>query len=789
MAAEELLYSAIVDFETQGVSDAINDAERIEKAISGLDATVDVGVTVDESELDFATRAVSDMDGARPKVTPEVDDKELQDAKGIVDYLKDFAVGGTVAGIATGGVGLLLGASGVGGLLEIDDALASIEGRTGRMIPGAEQLISDLYTNGWGESRQQIADTIVSATNLGIAQDDLAEATEAAFQVASISGYDTSEVLRSMDSLVKNGLAPNFSSAADIITVGLQNGGDRGQDLLDTLNEYGTTFSELGISGEEALSIITSGTQAGIDNSDRLADAVRETGIRLSEIGTDENIANAFTQLDSLSDVDLQGLFDAYQAGTISGGEFFNGFFTALSDANAVDPQAAQGLANTLVGTQAEDFGIGALSQISTTLFGDIEGAAETAGNAVSNTLSQKIDLAVRNINQSIVDWLASDAINLDDFLANLETGINDAIVVLQNGGSIEDAISVGLKPLGFDDEFQKLESIFGSLIINFLEVVASVQDLLGKDSSATRAEVTRLGTQQLEFDLQLQNPEDIAAALEAANARGVDNETVSQLVNNAVSAAIDQGNFDQAQTIIGGLGNASLALEANGNAGNAAAETAGRILGGATDEDGNVVVPLAFGVDPAELQSQLAEAQTVAAEAQAAVANFNPNPGGDAGGFFTAVQEEGDAALSYWEQLQQTAVDAVTNTNTSVDSMATTAQEADTAIATALTGNTVTASFEEVARVVEQTMLESAAYIELFGRQVEEIDDKIASLLANMAAGFTSLSGTIAGAVTNFGAATASTQTLNVNQTFNTTSDAQAAAAGTMTLDGLRGF
>jgi len=42
---------------------------------------------------------------------------------------------------------------------------------------------------------------------------------------------------------------------------------------------------------------------------------------------------------------------------------------------------------------------------------------------------------------------------------------------------------------------------------------------------------------------------------------------------------------------------------------------------------------------------------------------------------------------------------------------------------------------------------------------------------------------------VTNFGAATASTQTLNVNQTFNTTSDAQAAAAGTMTLDGLRGF
>jgi len=357
-----------------------------------------------------------------------------------------------------------------------------------------------------------------------------------------------------MNSLVKNELVPSYSDAADIIVTGFQNGADRGQDLLDTLNEYGSTFSELGISGEGALSLINSGLDAGIDNSDRIADALRESGIRLREISTDPAMADAFKQLDDLSQLDLAGMLDAYNQGTLSGDDFWRGFFAAFGEANAVDPEATAPLAAKLIGTQSEDFGPTAISQLTTTWddsMGAIEGRAETAGNTISNTLGTAISTFMRVAEEAAADFLSSEQLDLPGKIELLKTGLYDAIEVLNSGGSVSEALTVGLKPIGFDDEFQKLEDILGRFVIAILGLVADVQDILGKDSSGTRQEVSRLSAQQLTYELQISNPEDFTALLNDAFQQGLNPTDYAGALEDSISQLVESGDFQKAQDLL----------------------------------------------------------------------------------------------------------------------------------------------------------------------------------------------------------------------------------------------
>lgn len=541
----------------KGIDAAIKKADKLDARVDDLGGDVDVKVNVNDADVKTAKGMVDDLD-TTVSTKVNVDDAEVTD---VSDQLDDIATIGAIdlainiAGGAKEFFDSLGRFSGVGGVLELDNALASIEGRTGRMIPDAEKLITDLYTNGWGESRAAIADTIVEASNLKIANEDLAQATLTAFQVQSVMGGDTNEILRTMDSLVKNDLAPDFEAAGNLIVTGLQNGADRGQDLLDTFNEYGTTFGQLRISGPGALALINSGLDAGIDNSDRIADAIRETGIRLAEMGTDPNIKAAFTQLDALSDVDLAGLLNAYEEGKISGDEFFNGFFEAFSDAEEVDPQKASNLATTLIGTQSEDFKIGAISQLTTTwddTMGTLEDRAETAGNTISDNLGTSIDTLLRTIEQGAVDFLSSEQIDLPEKIDAIKKGIQDALGVLASGGTVGEAIEVAFGIEGVDTALSNIQRIFGQFVIALLEIVATIQDPLGinDNDKGTRAEIARMATQQLPFDIKLANPEELDAIFGQAAKRGVTN--LGGALITALDELVAEGNFDQAQSIIG---------------------------------------------------------------------------------------------------------------------------------------------------------------------------------------------------------------------------------------------
>lgn len=523
--------------------------------LDSLAPTVKVSVT--DSDLKAAVDLAADLDTST-SLKVEVDDSELTTAS---DKLDDIATIGAIdlainiAGTATSFFEGLGRFSGVGGLLEMDSALALIQARTGKMIPDAEKLINDLYKNGWGESKTQIAGVVAQAAQLGLEGTALEDAVLATLQVVSVTGGDATETLNKLDTAAKaNGTT--FTEMADLFVAGFQNGDDRADDLLDTLNEYGTTFSNFKLSAEGTFALLDSGLANGVYNTDVIADSVRELGIRLAAIGTDESITAAFTELDSLSDVDLSNLLDGYEAGTVTGDEMLQGIIDALADVAAVDPANATVLGERVVGTQLEDMGISVFTKLSTdadVAFGDIEGRAEEAGNAISDTLGVTVDTFLRSVEQMSTDFLSSDAIDLDGKIETFKTQLQTALSTITQGGSIGDALEIGFGIEGVDTTLANIGRVFGQFTIALLEIVASIQDPLNiNDADAgTRGQIATMATAQLPFDLSVANPDEFDTLLKQAVNRGVSLADMGTALATAMETSISDGDFDRANAII----------------------------------------------------------------------------------------------------------------------------------------------------------------------------------------------------------------------------------------------
>lgn len=540
------------DKSLDGVADSANRAER---AISGIGAA-NVDVNVDDSKIRAAQTEIDNLSQTEDidlRVDTGNAESAIEQIQNDLEFIKKLAV----IDIVLQGAGLLANAQDlpfVSSIIEVDNALARLQGTTGEMIPEAEHLIQDLYTQAWGESREAIAGVIIEAKNLQVANEDLEQAVTTAFQVADTGIGDTTEILRTMDSLVKNNLAGSFKEAGDLIVAGFQNGGDRGKDLLDTLNEYGSTFDQLKISGPGALALITSGLKAGVDNSDRIADAMRETGIRLREIGTDENIAAAFSRLDELSDVDLTASLDAYNAGEISGDEFFAGFFDSLAQATESSPAEAATIAATLVGTISEDFGPEAIAQLSPAwdeTMGVLEGRAETASNTINNTLTTALTTLARTI-ETEVAGLLNDTFDIDGIVEKVKKAVPEIATAIREGASISQALEEGLGLEG--DPLQRLESAFNNIAIGFMQAIQSVLAALGKTNEADSlaSEIARISTGQFDFDLRLTNDgAGLRDSIQTAIDRGVDPAMITDRLQNAAEDMLARGDLSGANSLI----------------------------------------------------------------------------------------------------------------------------------------------------------------------------------------------------------------------------------------------
>lgn len=298
-------------------------------------------------QLDQIDKKLEDVDAKKVAADVDVNDQATSKLENINSLLDGIT--GAMATV-TAGAGLTLGNS-VSGASSSGQMDAKIAATTGMEMPEVTGLVDQLYYEEMiGRTRDDVA---LSTRNLAQQTDLMGEKLKEAVNVsnmfAELAEKDISEVDRAMSSVINNKLA-SAQEAGDAFAYIFKNAGDQADDLLDTFNEYSSTFVDMGMNINQVSSAFVAGTKGGARNFDEMADAFREFNIRRTEM-TDDQIT-AYKKLLG-SEKAVTAMYKGFKDGSVSGQEALFQVAQALSKIpNEVE--RAQ-LATTLIGTKYED--------------------------------------------------------------------------------------------------------------------------------------------------------------------------------------------------------------------------------------------------------------------------------------------------------------------------------------------------------------------------------------------------------------------------------------------------
>lgn len=294
---------------------------------------------------------------------------------------------GAVA-LATG-IGAVTAAAGTMAA-EMDAAEGRFQAMTGMSAEASAdmtELAKEVYANGWGPSITQ------AASDMANLQQVIGDMTDEGAKSFLTSGYiledafqvPVQESAKVVKTMVQNFDGLSSTDAFDIITTGFQKGGNYSEDMLDTINEYSMQFAGLGMSADQMMASLIAGSQEGAFMLDKVGDSAKEAFIRLQD--------GSKTSTEGFQMIGL----DANQmaANIAAGGDKANSAFqaTLLGLANMKDPLKREAAGVALFGTQWEDMGdkvVLAMAKGQQGL-GDISGATEQAGEALTNNLGSKV--------------------------------------------------------------------------------------------------------------------------------------------------------------------------------------------------------------------------------------------------------------------------------------------------------------------------------------------------------------------------------------------------------------
>lgn len=153
------------------------------------------------------------------------------------------------------------------------DRLSKITTDVGMRVPAAFEDIAPAVAavkssigDMAGVTDKQLTDTAAAAMNFGKAFEiDVTRATQVAGQ------------------MMKNGLAKDGTQAFDMLTAAAQKVPPAlREDILDAVDEYGPSFKQMGLSGEQAMGMLVKASEKGMFGIDKTGDAIKELGIRMT---------------------------------------------------------------------------------------------------------------------------------------------------------------------------------------------------------------------------------------------------------------------------------------------------------------------------------------------------------------------------------------------------------------------------------------------------------------------------------------------------------------------------
>jgi hypothetical protein len=259
------------------------------------------------------------------------------------------------------------------------------------------------YAGNFGESVEANMDAARAAIQSGLldpnaTRADVQAMVEQLSTVSDVMGEEIPAVARSASQAIKTGLATDATGAMDLLVRATQNGLNVSEDLLDTVDEYGTQFRKVGLSGDEAFGLIAQAAKGGARDTDVAADAIKEFTLQVMDVGN-KDVGAAFDALglnvDTMQNRFAQGGDTAKQA-----------MIETLDRVRALDdPLKKNTVSLGLFGTKAEDMGaaLGALDlRTAVQQFGEVDGAVKRAADTMGGTGASSIESAKRSVEVAV---------------------------------------------------------------------------------------------------------------------------------------------------------------------------------------------------------------------------------------------------------------------------------------------------------------------------------------------------------------------------------------------------
>lgn len=312
----------------------------------------------------------------------------------------------------------------------------AVLGITGADAARFGKVAGKVYTDNWGESIKDAGDTVrnaalyimPSANAMGNAiTPSLKVVSEKVAALAATMDDDSKHVSFAIQRMLVTGMAKSVGEAFDLIHAGISSGADSADDLLDTMNEYGTQFRKLGIDGATAIGLLSQGLKGGARDADLVADAFKEFSIRA--------IDGSATTIDGFKQLGLNA--EKMQAQIAKGGPSARAGLEQVLDLlkGVKDPAKQAAIATELFGTQAEDLGKALFALDPKTAaagLGQIAGAADKAAATLSAAPMASIDAYKRKWEMFQADMGDKLVPTFERFLGKVEKFVNDVAPTVQ---------------------------------------------------------------------------------------------------------------------------------------------------------------------------------------------------------------------------------------------------------------------------------------------------------------------------------------------------------------------
>ncbi|PAD73669.1 hypothetical protein CHH67_19730 [Paenibacillus campinasensis] len=278
-------------------------------------------------------------DGALRKADKQVQEMET-----------NWAAVGVAAGAVTAAV-VGIGVAAVNAANEFNDSMKTVQmatGMTAEQMEETKAIATDLYNDNFGENWQDLGSAIAETAKITQTQGEaLKEMTQDALLLREAFGYEVSESVRSVDTMMKN-FGITSEQAFSLIAQGSQKGLDYSGELLDSLDEYSVHYKELGFDAESMFDVMAAGAKEGAFNLDKINDAVKEFTIRSKDAG-DTGAIEAYEMLG----LNAEKMMRTFAEGGPEAKAAFDQIISMIGD--IADPVDQNTVALGLFGTQFED--------------------------------------------------------------------------------------------------------------------------------------------------------------------------------------------------------------------------------------------------------------------------------------------------------------------------------------------------------------------------------------------------------------------------------------------------